>query len=190
VRRYLISLAVLLAPVLAFAVPNPLRAYAPALFGLHCDAQRLCVDDPSRFQSARNLAALAQDDLLPCLGPAQAPPRLIFCATQSCYDIFGRRRSTAVSFGESAVLIGPRGWQAHYVKHELVHIAQYRNLGLIRTWRLPEWLREGMAYSLSADPRRPLPGELEPWRKQFETWYAADRKRGLWERLHEFPGLL
>lgn len=182
-KRRVLLVAVLFVPTLAFAIPNPLRVYVPWLFGLHCDDHKLCVDDPTRFESARNLVVRAQEELAPTLGPLPAQPRLFFCSTQQCFDVFGKRRSTAVSFADVAVVIGPRAWLPQYVKHELIHVAQYENLGLIRVWRMPKWLREGMAYSLSADPRRPLPGELELWRKQFESWYAADQGSSLWARL-------
>ncbi len=37
----------------------------------------------------------------------------------------------------------------------------------------PTWLIEGMAYSVSNDPRRPLPEPLNGWRTQFESWYPS-----------------
>jgi len=45
----------------------------------------------------------------------------------------------------------------------------------------PVWFREGMAYSLSRDPRRPLPPPLEGYRQEFETWYQQVGPGKLWQ---------
>jgi hypothetical protein len=154
------------------------------MYGLICDPARLCVEDRQQFTRAYALAKPAMADISEKLG-AFDRPTLVFCSTQHCYNLFGRRSATSVSFGDKAVLIGPRGWAPHYVRHELIHIVQFQRLGLIRTWRAPAWLREGMAYSLSGDPRRPLPGELEPLRVVFERWYHHETGEALWVRMAE-----
>lgn len=174
-----------LLPVVALAIPNPLRALVPTLYGLTCDTDRMCVDDQRHLAAARDLALPALAAVTQKLGPFERQPRMIFCKSQECFDVFGHRRSTSATFGDKAILIGPRGWALHYVEHELIHIAQYQNLGLMRAWRAPKWLSEGMAYSLSGDPRRPLPEELEPWRAAFEHWYGGERGEALWARARE-----
>lgn len=145
------SILVLLLPVADLAIPNPLRSFVPELYGLTCDSARLCVEDREQFTAALALVEPAVADIREKLG-AFDRPTLVFCRSQDCYDLFGRRSATSVSFGDKAVLIGPRGWSPHYVRHELIHIVQFQRLGLIRMWRAPAWLREGMAYSLSGDP--------------------------------------
>ena len=35
----------------------------------------------------------------------------------------------------------------------------------------PVWFREGMAYSLSEDPRRPLTEPVQEYRSRFEDWF-------------------
>jgi len=176
---------VFLPPLAAFAVPNPLRAFVPEMFGLICDVDRICVDDAEQLPRARDLTVSALAAVTEKLGPHEFRPRVIFCRSEECFHIFGRRRSTADTFGDKAILIGPRGWAPHYVEHELIHVAQYQRLGFWRAWRAPQWLREGMAYSLSGDPRRPLPGELEEWRARFEGWHRGEKGEALWIRVRE-----
>jgi hypothetical protein len=40
-----------------------------------------------------------------------------------------------------------------------------------------------MAYSLSEDPRRPLPARLEAWRAQYERRLGAEEGAALWARV-------
>jgi hypothetical protein len=117
------------------------------------------------------------------LGAPHVQPLALFCSSEECFRTFGKRRSIAATFGGQAILIGPRGWAAHFVRHELIHVAQYERLGVIRAWRGPRWINEGMAYSLSEDPRRPLPAELEAWRTEYEGRLGAERGEALWDRV-------
>jgi hypothetical protein len=159
--------AAALVPVATLAIPGPLRALVPGLFGMVCE-ERVCVDDARRLAEAQQLVRSARADVAQKLGAPHTLP------------LFGKRRSTAETFGGRAILIGPRGWAAHFVRHELIHAAQYEKLGFIRAWRGPRWIIEGMAYSLSEDPRHPLPTELEGWRTQYERRFGGERGAALW----------
>jgi hypothetical protein len=182
-RLVLIGLiAVALIPVATLAIPGPLRALAPGLFGLVCE-DRVCVDDARRLAEAQELVRSARADVAQKLGAPHALPLALFCSSEQCFITFGERRSTAETFGGKAILIGPRGWAAHFVRHELIHAAQYEKLGFIRAWRGPQWITEGMAYSLSEDPRRPLPARLEAWRAQYERRLGAEEGAALWARV-------
>jgi hypothetical protein len=183
-RRLLLVglIAVALIPVATLAIPSPLRALAPGLFGLVCE-DRVCVDDARRLAEAQELVRSARADVAQKLGAPHTLPLALFCSSAQCFLTFGKRRSTAETFGGKAILIGPRGWAAHFVRHELIHAAQYEKLGFIRAWRGPRWMIEGMAYSLSEDPRRPLPTELEGWRTQYERRFDGERGAALWARV-------
>lgn len=181
----LASLLVALLPVAALAIPNPLRAFAPGMFGLICDPNCLCVEDAQHLAGAQALALPALIDVAEKLGELDSRPTIIFCSTEKCFNIFGQRRATSVAFGGSAVLIGPRGWAKHYIRHELIHVAQYQKLGPMGAWRAPMWLIEGMAYSLSDDSRRPLPGELEALRAEFERRFGGEKGEALWIKVQE-----
>jgi len=45
----------------------------------------------------------------------------------------------------------------------------------------PEWLIEGMAYSLSDDPRTPLSERWEKSRLKFDSWFSQVGEGKLWE---------
>jgi hypothetical protein len=178
----IVAIAVALGAVATFAIPNPLRALAPGLFGLVCE-NRVCVDDARRLAEAQELLQRARADVTRKLGAPHALPLALFCSSEECFRTFGKRRSTAETFGGKTILIGPRGWAAHFVRHELIHVAQYEKLGFIRAWRGPRWINEGMAYSLSEDPRRPLPAPLEAWRAQYERRLGGERDAALWAKV-------
>ena len=61
---------------------------------------------------------------------------------------------------------------------------QYQSglLGTFNAWLFkPSWLIEGMVYSMSADPRKPLPQPLQSWRDSFEQWRLVTRDQDIWE---------
>lgn len=59
---------------------------------------------------------------------------------------------------------------AHLVKHEMVHWLQFQEFGALGTMRKPFWLREGMAYSLSAAPAWDIPQQHSKLVLQYEAW--------------------
>jgi hypothetical protein len=169
--RRVFLLISLVAPVAACASFKPLRAVAPELMGLTCSSQGVCVDDPRLMQQA---TALKQDAVVfveQRLATFAAVPRILYCSTAECAKSFGFTSQAAYTVGSMGIVIGPRGWHPYLVRHELIHHLQVERWGSIRTWLFkPDWLVEGMAYSLSEDPRRPLPEPLKGWRQRFETW--------------------
>ncbi|MEN0088718.1 MAG: hypothetical protein AAF737_09830 [Pseudomonadota bacterium] len=78
----------------------------------------------------------------------------------------------AYNVGTHGIVIKPKGWASHFVRHELIHHLQNERLGIVRgAFLTPVWFREGMAYSMSLDPRRPIPAPIiEAWRARFESW--------------------
>jgi hypothetical protein len=87
----------------------------------------------------------------------------------------------AYTVGTVSMVIGHRGWRPYLVRHDLIHHLQNERLGGLNAWLLkPTWFREGMAYSLSQDPRHPLPAPLEGYRKDFESWFQHIDRDHLW----------
>ena len=107
-------------------------------------------------------------------------PRAIFCASEACFRSFGFDRAAAHTVGISGIVVGPRGWKDHYMRHEMIHHLQAEHLGVIRQWLMPDWFTEGMAYSLSGDPRSPLSGPRKAFREKFERWYRSVGKERVW----------
>lgn len=60
-----------------------------------------------------------------------------------------------------------------------IHVIDLR-LGMNRTWRMPEWFMEGMAYALSDDPRPTLSEPFERYRVRFARWYEQVGQDRLW----------
>ena len=171
---------VLLLPLAAWAFVKPVRVIAPQLEGLACEG-RVCVDDPTRRLEAVVLYRDAVEYVEKSIGTLQTEPRAVFCSTAACSERFGFKRQNAYNVGTFAIVISHRGWRPHYVRHELIHHLQSEHLGSVRNWLLkPAWFREGMAYSLSGDPRRPLVEPLEGHRVAFEAWFREVGLANLW----------
>jgi hypothetical protein len=169
-----IAVVVLLSlPFAAWAFIKPVRVLAPELAGVECDG-RICTDDPARLKEAATLLDQAERYVRRNVGDMHGVPRAIFCSAAACSHAFGLESAAAYNFGTFAIVIGHKAWQPHFVRHELIHHLQSERLGSLDNWLLkPKWFREGMAYSLSGDPRRPLPQPLEGYRAEFETWYPG-----------------
>jgi hypothetical protein len=182
-RVILITVATLLTlPVAALAFVKPLRVVAPTLApGVSCPLPNLCIDTPSRLDDAQRLYQQGHATAASAVGPFGQVPRVVFCSTPACASYFGLGRQAAEAVGDLGLIVAPRGWKAFYLAHELIHYRQAESLGNLAVATKPRWLIEGMAYSLSGDPRHPLGAPFEQWRSRFEAWHAALGTRDLWE---------
>lgn len=178
------------APVAAWSAFKPIRVLAPALVaGVECHADGICIDDPARLAEARALKAGAVDFVAARVAPVGSMPRFVFCSTAACAARFGITRQAAHALGTQGIVVGPKGWAPFFARHELIHHVQMEHLGSLHAWLLtPRWFLEGMAYSLSGDPRRPLPALYEGWRERFEAWYPGIPKHELWTRAAALRG--
>jgi hypothetical protein len=176
------AIVVHLVPVAAWAAFKPVRVLAPELLGLHCSAQNVCVDELSRLAEATALKNEAVAFVNQNVGIIQKVPRTVFCSTSQCSKAYGFTGQGAYNVATYGLVISPRGWHSYFVRHELIHHLQNERLGSLNAWFFkPNWLLEGMAYSLSEDPRHPLPEPLEGWRDRFEKWLPTVGKAGLWQ---------
>jgi hypothetical protein len=167
-------------PLAAWALVKPVRTIAPQLEGLTC-ADRVCVDDASRRAEALTLYREAADFVQTSIGTLDELPRAVFCSTRQCAEKFGATRAHAYTVGTFAIVIGERAWRPYYVRHELIHHLQNERLGSLRNSLFkPTWFREGMAYSLSQDPRDPLPEPLQGYRARFNAWFKEVGRAQLW----------
>ena len=111
----------------------------------------------------------------------QDRPRLVFCSTQACAKSFGFTSNSAYNVGTVGVVVGPRGWKPYFLRHELIHHVQMERLGTWHAWLFtPTWLLEGMAYSMSQDPRHPLPEPLESYRARFVARGRSIKGENMW----------
>lgn len=170
------KLKVLLAVVFVLSVfifYKPSRILIPEINGVDCVTKAICTDDISRLEEAEKLLMRSVVDIEERLGPLKNFPKVVFCATQQCLEKFGFKHSAATTIGRSGIVIGPRGWQPHYVKHEIIHYWQAEYIGVIKMRFVDDWLIEGMAYALSDDPRKQLEQPWQSYRERFTQWYKT-----------------
>lgn len=178
--RWFLALAVLCcAPLAAFAVAYPARVLA-TISGFSCRAELVCTEDPGRLAEATALYDGAMQFLSSSVNPLGGKPLVVFCSTPSCYAFTGDTQSAAKTIGKYIVVISPRGWQPYIVRHELIHRLQGEKLGIIGMYRKPEWFIEGMAYTLSEDPRAQLIEPFQSDRARFQAWYAIVGRERMW----------
>jgi len=169
----------LLLPAGAFAVVKPVRILIPQINGATCPENNLCIDDEKRLNEAKALYTDALKFVQDKLGAFDTTPRVVFCSSQKCFNEFGGGKRSAVTIGSFGVVIAPKGWKYYYVRHELIHHWQAEKLGNFKFWREPDWLTEGMAYSLSGDPRKFLDQPFQTYRSSFNEWNRARGAGGL-----------
>jgi hypothetical protein len=134
----------------------------------------------SRFEEAAKLYDEALHFVDSSVGSIENKPRVIFCNSDACFQSFGFRKQAGAAIGTFGIVISPRAWKPYYVRHEMIHHLQNEKLGMIKAWREPKWFMEGMAYSLSEDPRQKLSEPFEQYRSKFEVWYRLVGKERLW----------
>src|SRR5579859_5959876 len=159
-KHVLVAVFVLITiiPFSALAFVKPLRVIFPQLVsGVSCYGGNICADERDRLREARALYDDALTRTEAKVGDFHSRPKVIFCSTLHCSNGFGLTSAAARATGDFGVVVAPRGWKEFYVTHEYIHYRQAEELGTLNVWRGPKWLIEGMAYSLSEDPRHPLP---------------------------------
>jgi hypothetical protein len=185
-RRMLSGLTVasiLFSPLSLWALWKPVRALKPEWAGVQCFEGNVCIDDATKLPQALALRAEAVSFVAGWAGSFDAAPRAIFCTTSVCDRSFGFKGNAAYNLGARALVVASRGWKPHYVRHELIHCVQVERIGGLRMLlHTPTWLIEGMAYSASQDPRRPLTEPWETYRKSFEDWASQVPPRELWSQ--------
>ena len=181
----LLLVALVLSPVAAWALYKPARVLAPEWSGVTCVSERICLDDVAREAEAVALYDEAHEFVTSRVGAIERKPRAIFCASQSCFRSFGFDTAGAHTVGVSGIVVGPHGWKDYYMRHEMIHHLQTERLGVVRQWLLPKWFTEGMAYSLSGDPRPPLTEPRKGYREKFERWYRSVGKGRIWTEVRK-----
>lgn len=143
------------------------------------------MDDVAKFEAAKDLHTEALSFIASTLAPLSQNPKVIFCSTVACAESFGLGARSAVTVARFGTVIGPNAWKNYYVRHEMIHVLQAEQIGVIRLLFKPEWFIEGMAYTLSDDPRDKLIEPFETDRKLFRTWYQAIGKDSVWSAANE-----
>ena len=176
------AIFILSVPVAAWAMYKPVRVLAPDwVNGVVCINTKICLEDKSRLQEAEILYKDAVYYVSSVTGAFQQNPRVIFCSTEDCYRSFGFKKASATTVGKSGIVVSPRGWKNMYLRHEMIHHRQAEELGTFSSLYKPEWLIEGMAYSLSNDPRQQLSHRWQQAREKFSRWLENVGNEHLWQ---------
>ncbi len=175
--KWLLAVA-LVVPVSALALYKPVRVVLPETFGVHCE-HNICIDDLTQLDTAVTLFNTAKRYLETAHGLSVGEPRIVFCTTAICRRNFGLGKKAGFTFGTFGITIAPRGWKEYYVAHELIHYWQAENFGNLVLISAAPWLIEGMAYSLSNDPRKALHEPFESYRQRFNAWYRPNSVQSL-----------
>ncbi len=179
-RRFLLVICCL-GPVAVWGVVKPIRILAPELNGVTCLTESVCIDDVSQSEKAQTLYKKSVSYVNNNISFLENKPRVVFCSTESCFQSFGFNRSYANAIGSFGIVLSPRAWDERYLRHEMIHHLQKEKLGNLKGWFVtPEWFMEGMAYSLSKDPREKLASPWQEYRVQFDEWFEAVGKEQLW----------
>jgi hypothetical protein len=180
--KRLLLIFLLLSPAAAWALYKPMRVLAPQFVsGVTCVTENICMEETARYWEAERLYKDALAFVESSVASVKNKPRIVFCSTESCFQAFGFKKSSAHTVGVSGIVISPRGWTQYYLRHEMIHHIQSERLGIYKQWRSPDWFKEGMAYSLSKDTRQNLSEPWQRYRAKFEEWYQAVGKERLWE---------
>lgn len=178
--KRLLFLLLVVVPIAAWFIVKPVRVIAPSIGGISCPTQFLCVDDPSKAEPAMALYKDALHYVSDNIGPLDGSPRFIFCFHEKCANYFGLGDRSAVTLGGFGTVIRHRAWKPYYVRHELIHRLQVQHYGTVGMLLKPSWFIEGMAYSLSQDPRHPLAEPWESYRTRFQQWQGSAGMKDVW----------
>jgi hypothetical protein len=179
-------LLILISLTAAWFIVKPIRVTHPAVFGITCFNEVVCLDDASKLEEAQRLYAESANFVSDTVGSIEGSPKVIFCSSVKCNDAFGLGARSAVTFGRMGTVIAHNSWHSHIVRHELIHFLQYERLGVLRVLLMPDWIIEGMAYSMSLDSRSELEEPWQHYRSKFSNWYGSIDKNNLWKLVIEY----
>lgn len=181
----LLFLFLIVIPLVSWFFVKPVRVVAPNSDLLVCEPRFICLEQVHSKDIAAELYESAYASVAQKLGEFEKKPVFIFCSTSYCNDYFGLGKRSAITFGSLGTVIGSNAWKQHYVEHELIHYQQYQNLGYLGVLTMPTWLKEGMAYSISTDPRNILGSPWQEHRARFTKEFSNYDKSSVWQKVSD-----
>ena len=133
-----------------------IKVLTPTWFGMESIAARVYVDKAMPVEQREHVLKMVEESksqLANYYGDVSTTPKLLFLSSESGFRSFGGTGETGMSFFGYASLFSPRGLSSPIVAHEWSHVELYSRLGF-RNWRrVPQWFDEGLAVTVSEEPR-------------------------------------
>lgn len=148
--------------------------------GVTCISDVIFLDDVSRSEEVTALYDRTLRFVNASVSTIKQRLQVVFYSSQSCFEVFGLNKAAAHAVGVSGIVIGPRGWEEYFLRHEMIHHLQADRLGVYERWRGPDWYIEGMAYSLCKDPRQDLADPWGNYRSQVEQGCRTVGRNAFW----------
>lgn len=166
------------------------KLYAPTWFGFTKISEGVYVDNemsPVNRQEFLKMLGIAKDRVSAFFGGIVGSPKVFACSTEECFVSHGGVTAKGKAYGESMLLLSPRGLDAVIASHELTHIELHSRVGAFRSWReIPSWFDEGLAVLVSVDPRF----TEDEWLKATDNGCNAPKLENIGEMLGKGDWLL
>ena len=132
------------------------RLLLPEQFGLSRIDDGLYVETGADDETRTKLITAvtrAENAIRTAYGGVESRPVVNACITDACYASFGGMGSRAKIYG-NYILLSPQGLDWHFLAHEWSHDEIRSRLTTMAWWRrLPQWFDEGVAVTISRDPK-------------------------------------
>ena len=154
--KYLLSIALVFC-MSGCSTVRSTKLLVPSWFGFSEISEGVYVDDqmsPSQRQEFLKTLSLSKERVSAFFGSIEGSSKVFACSTEECFISHGGVGAKGKAYGESMLLLSPRGLDALIASHELTHIELHGRVGAFRSWRaIPPWFDEGLAVLVSEDPR-------------------------------------
>jgi hypothetical protein len=154
-RRWIVTAvvaAVLAAGAVTLAIASPAVAATacPECYGLSSVGSGAYAEqDDLRY---RQIMTMADQQITMFYGSRISHPRVLLCATDSCYHRIGGGPAQGQAIRGWSVLLPPSALNVTIATHELAHLEFHARLGSARS-QVPRWFDEGLAVVVSNDRR-------------------------------------
>lgn len=189
--KYLLSIALVLC-MSGCSTVRSTKLLAPSWFGFTEISKGVYVDDkmlPGQRQEFLKILSLAKQRVSAFFGSIEASSKvkMFACSTEQCFISHGGVGAKGKAYGESMLLLSPRGLDVAIASHELTHIELHSRVGAFRTWRaIPPWFNEGLVVLVSEDPRY----NEDAWLKATDNGCNAPELKNIGEMLGKGDWLL
>lgn len=154
--KYLLTIALVLC-MSGCSTVRSTKLLVPSWFGFSEISEGVYVDDqmsPGQRQEFLKTLSLSKERVSVYFGSIEASSKVFACSTEECFVSHGGVTAKGKAYGDSMLLLSPRGLDVTIATHEFTHIELHNRVGAFRSWReIPDWFDEGIAVLVSEDSR-------------------------------------